>query len=143
LFILYVNEIPEISAQTDTSKLFADDVKRYFLRINSADFQAGLDKFCKWCSDWQLTIAPAKCCAVQIRRYENRTQNKIDFKIGGYILPVVSEIKDLGVLIDNQLDFSAHIKGVVSKAKQRICLLFKCFNSKNRWLLLKAYNSYI
>jgi hypothetical protein len=143
LFILYVNEIPEISAQTDTSKLFADDVKRYSLRINSADFQAGLDQFCKWCSDWQLTIAPAKCCAVQIRRYEKRTQNKIDFKIGGYILPVVSEIKDLGVLIDNQLDFSAHIKGVVSKAKQRIYLLFKCFNSRNMSLLLKAYNSYI
>ena len=143
LFILYVNDIPEMSAPTDTSKLFADDVKRYSLRINSADFQSGLDRFCKWCSDWQLTIAPTKCCAVQIRRYEKRTQNQIDFKIGSHILPVVSEIKDLGILIDNQIDFSAHIKGVASKAKQRIYLLFKCFKSRNMSLLLKAYNSYI
>ena len=143
LFILYVNDIPEMSASTDTSKLFADDVKRYSLRINSADFQSGLDRFCKWCSDWQLTIAPTKCCAVQIRRYEKRTQNQIDFKIGSHILPVVSEIKDLSILIDNQIDFSAHIKGVASKAKQRIYLLFKCFKSRNMSLLLKAYNSYI
>jgi hypothetical protein len=55
----------------------------------------------------------------------------------------VTEIKDLGVLIDNQLTFSTHIRSVVGKAKQRIYLLFKCFYSINASLLLKAYVSYI
>ena len=132
-----------MSSSTDTSKLFADDVKRYTLRLNYADFQAGLDQLCQWCSDWQLSIAPLKCCALNIRRFNNRSQDKIEYKLGSDILPVVSEIKDLGVLIDNQLSFSTHIRGIVGKAKQRIYLLFKCFNSRNKSLLLKAYVAYI
>jgi hypothetical protein len=143
LFILYVNDIPDSSSSADFSKLFADDVKRYTSRLNFAEFQAGLDEFCQWCSDWQLSIAPSKCCAFHIRRYSNRTQGKIYYKLNRYVLPVVSEIKDLGVLINNQISFSTHIRGVVGKAKQRIYLLFKCFNSRNKSLLLKAYISYI
>jgi hypothetical protein len=132
-----------MSAPSDTSKLFADDVKRYTLRVNSAKFQPGLDKLWEWCLIWQLGIAPTKCCTLHIRRFNTRSQDSIEYKLGNHSIPTVTEIKDLGVLIDNQLTFSTHIRSVVGKAKQRIYLLFKCFYSRNAVLLLKAYVSYI
>ena len=39
----------------------------------------------------------------------------------------LDEIKDLGVIMDNRLNFSSQITAVISKAKQRLYLLRKCF----------------
>ena len=39
----------------------------------------------------------------------------------------LSEVNDLGVYMDNKLHFSKQITAVVSKAKQRLYLLKKCF----------------
>jgi len=148
LFILYVNDLPEMCENGDTTKLFADDLKRYSLAAYPNSLQTGLDKLNTWCSDWQLTVAPAKCCCLEINR--NYKHDKADnvlpmqsYFLGGQNIPFVNETKDLGVLVDSCLSFSDHIRGVVGKAKQRIYLLFKCFVSRDVSLLLKAYVSYV
>jgi ribonucleases P/MRP protein subunit RPP40 len=143
LFILYVNDIPNASANTDTSKLYADDVKRYALSCNFNQFQIGLTKLDAWCLNWQLSVAPAKCSVFKLNRYSSRQENNAVYHIGNQILSNITEIDDLGITIDKQLSFSNHIHGVVGKAKQRIYLLFKCFTSRNVSLLLKAYVSYV
>jgi hypothetical protein len=147
LFILYVNDLPEMSETGDVTKLFADDLKRYSISVNSKSIQTGLNKISTWCSDWQLTLAPSKCCCLEITRSSKPNNVEIDsailFKIGGQSIPFVKEIKDLGVLVDEHLSFSDHIHGVVGKAKQRIYLLFKCFVSRNVSLLMKAYVTYV
>ena len=63
--------------------------------------------------------------------------------LGGQKFLLSEKLRDLGVLVDNHLSFSDHIRGIVGKAKQRIYLLFKCFVSRNISLLLKAYVSYV
>ena len=81
--------------------------------------------------NWQLPVAPAKCSVLKISRFNGRPQNNSVYHIGNHVLPVVSEIDDLGIVIDKQLSLSNHIHGVVGKAKQRIYLLFKCFISRH------------
>jgi hypothetical protein len=56
---------------------------------------------------------------------------------------MVNDVKDLGVLFDTRLRFSAHIAQVVSKSKQRLFLLFRAFRIREKNPLLRAYKSYI
>jgi len=43
------------------------------------------------------------------------------------ILPVVDEVKDLGVIIDSHLSFDAHITKIVATAFTRANVIHKCF----------------
>ena len=50
-----------------------------------------------------------------------------------YRLTVTTEEKDLGVLVDDKLDFGKHIKEIVRKANQRIGLIrggFDCLDKE-------------
>ena len=112
LFILYINDLPEMSEVEDITKLFADDLKRYSMAENSKNVQTGLDKLSTWCSDWQLTLAPAKCCCLDIicsSKHDNSDDDRSDlYSLGGQSIPFVRETRDLGVLVDNHLSFSGH-----------------------------------
>ena len=112
---------------------------------NSKSVKTGLDKISTWSSDWQLTLA--KCCCLEIicsYKHDNSDGYHSDsYSLGGQSIPFVRETRDLGVLVDNHLSFSGHIRATVGKAKQRIYLLLKCFASRNMSILLKAYISYI
>jgi hypothetical protein len=58
-------------------------------------------------------------------------------------LGVLEIVKDLGVLVDSKLNFSAQIDSIVVKAKQRIFLIFKSFESRDVTLFVFAYKTYI
>jgi len=51
--------------------------------------------------------------------------------------------KDLGICTDSSLKFSSHISQIVAKADTRACVIHKCFLSKNRNILVKAYVTYV
>jgi ribonuclease P/MRP protein subunit RPP40 len=61
----------------------------------------------------------------------------------GSILQETKCIRDLGVMFNGHLEFSDHISGIISKAKQRIFLLHKCFVTKDPATLVLAFNTYI
>jgi hypothetical protein len=144
LFIIYVNEIPDMSEVGDVTKLFADDVKRYAITNNTHSVQPGLDRLGQWCRDWQLNLAPTKSCCLKIKRKCNASSDGAKpYTIGGHDIPYVNEYKDLGILVDDHLSFASHINSVISRAKQRVYLLFKCFVSRDILLLMKAYVSYV
>jgi hypothetical protein len=58
-------------------------------------------------------------------------------------IDAVKQIRDLGVLVDSNLKFSAHIAKIVANAKQRSALLFRSFVTSEFKTLLFAYKSYI
>ena len=58
-------------------------------------------------------------------------------------LQTQSCVKDLGVLIDDQLTFSAHINSIVHKASCRAGLIFTCFTSRNLNSLVRAFITYV
>ena len=109
------------------TKLFADDLKRYSMAENSKSVQTGLDKISTWCSDWQLTLAPAKCCCLKIicsSKHDNSDDDRSDlYNLGGQSIPFVRETRDLGVLVDNHLSFSGHIQQLVKRNSEFIYFL--------------------
>ena len=52
-------------------------------------------------------------------------------------------VKDLGVLVDQKLNFKAHIEDCVIRARQRSALIFRGFLSRNIHNLILAYTSFI
>ena len=62
-----------------------------------------------------------------------------DLFINAACLPLVNIVKDHGILIDSQL----HINSMIAKAHARACLIFRCFISKDRHSLIKAFITYV
>ena len=49
----------------------------------------------------------------------------------------------LGILTDSQLKLDLHINSMIAKAHARACLIFRCFVSKDRHSLIKAFITYV
>jgi len=65
------------------------------------------------------------------------------FLLNGNPLKICNTVRDLGVIIDCELKFSEHISCIVRQAMLRSRLILRCFLSRNRDLLLKAFIAYV
>ena len=63
--------------------------------------------------------------------------------INAVCLPLVNTVKDLGILIDSLLKLDLHINSIVAKAHARAYLICRCFVSKDRHSLIKAFITYV
>ena len=127
------------------SKLFADDYKAY----NAVDYklypmlmQKSLDSLCSWSDTWQLDLALSKCGSLMLA-CGTKYVDENDLIVGDHVLSTFDTIIDLGVTIDCDLRFAKHIKNMVSKARQRIFLIFKSFLVRDVDILTIAFKSYI
>jgi len=122
-------------------KLFADDVKLYVKVINDVavdDLQRALAALVQWAEDWQLALSVDKCCMLCIGKdVVNR------FSICDVPLPVVTFTRDLGITATQNLSFSQHITGIVTKAHHRANMIHRCFVSRNINLLVRAFTVYV
>ena len=145
LFLVYINDLVDIFPEIVTSKLFADDAKIY-TEIGSVDdvdtLQNSLDELSVWADKWQLNIAVKKCFTIDILR-----KRKCDVFYNNVIedceLDDVTKARDLGVIVDSRLKFHDHVSYVVTEAKKRCFLIYRCFYSKSARSLLRGFNSYI
>lgn len=125
LFIIFVNDLP--SSVVSTAKLFADDTKLYRQIISVSDcdnLQDDLNTLSAWSKLWLLKFNALKCIVLKIRQALNYT-----YTLNGVELDVVSEQKDLGVLISNDLLPRKHILEITKKANQRVGLIRRCFTN--------------
>ena len=65
------------------------------------------------------------------------------YLLNNQCLTCVDSIRDLGVTVDNKLKFDKHINLMSRKALLRCHLILKCFHSRDRCLLVKAYCTYV
>jgi hypothetical protein len=127
------------------AKLFADDLKTYNMfnyRSNPDSVQNSLDSLAAWSKAWQLQLAVSKCGSILLKG-NSPFADINELFIDNNPLAVLHCIKDLGVLVDSKLNFSAHIDSIVVKAKQRIYLIFKSFQSREVALFVFAFKTYI
>jgi hypothetical protein len=104
-------------------------------------FQRTIDAVCDWSALWQLPLSTGKCYWMLLTN-----KPKLDlgqFFIDGAPLAPVHEIKDLGVIFNANLNFSNHINSIISRAKQRLFLICKCFVSSDWPALIIAFKTYI
>ena len=148
MFSLFINDICENLSDLDIKfKLFADDLKLYSCHNNdlSDDLQTALNRLTTWCKDWQLNLATEKCFLMRIS-YNRNIANLSDspkYILDNKVLNVCKNAKDVGVIIDNKLNFDEHISLIVRKATTRARLILKSFKSRDQNNLIKAYLTYV
>ena len=140
LFIIYINYICKITSSVKddaTFNFFANNVKVYTFITNVESaimLQHYLDLICNLATSCQLKLSPTKCTVLSLGKAQIMTLNHCC----DVVLPIINQMADLGILINDQLSLSPHIDTVCTKAKQRAALILNCFYSRNKFLLIRA-----
>ena len=141
-FVLFINDITNCFDALSTCKLYADDVKLYtsFNHHSGPDsLLASLAKVQQWAIDWQLKLNPLKCSVLHLGSRNPKNKYVIDDKIR----KSPDFVRDLGIAYDCKLSFNVYIDSIVSKAYQRVNLIFRSFYSRDPKILKLAYNTYV
>ena len=145
LFLLFINDLPDIFDNSVSAKLFADDLKAYdiFNTLEDGDkIQSALNNLIEWSNKWQLNLSVSKCGSLLVVG-KSSFEDTHKLTVNGDTLNIFHSTKDLGVFIDSHLSFSEHISGIISKANQRIYLLLKTFRNRSIKLMIFAFKVYI
>jgi len=85
-----------------------------------------------------------KCFTCSICSYRSNAHSpRQSYMNNNTVLPSVNCVRDLGVIVDCHLKFDAHISLIVRKAMLRSRLILKCFSSRNKDLMMKAFFTYV
>jgi ribonucleases P/MRP protein subunit RPP40 len=144
LFIIFINDLFQFLPKAAKTMLFADDMKSYLIARNEecvTNFSLILDSINNWARQWKLCISVEKSGWLRISN--KHLLHKPTFYIGGNILKEFLCVKDLGLQYNGQVNFSQHIKSIVSKAKQRCYVIRKCFCSSDISIMKAAFKSYV
>ena len=143
LFLIYVNEIPEIIKSC--VKMFADDTKLW-RKIQSEEdeqiLQQDLDRLEDWSKEWLLKFNASKCKVMQIGRKKTMNYHLRD----GTDIVNLEETemeKDLGVWINKDLKWSQQCRKSASKAMAVLGMIKRSFKQIDIDSFKILYNTYI
>ena len=127
LFIMYVNDIPDIVKSNVW--IFADDTKLFTTTDKTITLQEDLDNLIKWGELWELTFNVIKCKVI----HYGQNNPESDYIMNDKKLESVDEECDLGVNFTRELKFSQHIAKKVNKANSMLALIKEHLNI---WILI-------
>ena len=125
LFILFVNDIPELIKSIIL--MYADDTKLISAILSDSptnSLASDLKLLEEWSEKFQMKFHPNKCHVMHfgsknpMHDYTMRKDNEL------HTLEKVSSEKDLGITIDDKLKFSEHINAKINKANQIVIMIY-------------------
>ena len=123
-----------------TVKLYANDAELYSC-IQCADdmysLQLGFDFVHNWSLAWQLSLSVTKCTVLQLCR----SLGTGSYIINNINLPMCHKTRDLGILVESEINFKEHIYNITASANQRAFLIknVSCRRILHRLLKLSRY----
>jgi hypothetical protein len=122
LFSLYVNDIATPSRHVELAQYAADTAvvatsRSPSLLVGYLEAYLGRLELC--IRDWRITIKVSKNTAVLFVQAARRIQKPRDVQFLGEPIQWVGIARHLGVTLDTQLTWSAHVNQVGKKAAQR------------------------
>ena len=117
LFLLYINDLPDL--WMSISKFYADDGKIIGKEVDTNKgvqrVQADVDTASNWVDDWLMQLNDGKCAVVHMEKLNPNTTYTIRKPDGRRVELQSSEgERDLGVTVDNKLEFSEHIRAATA-----------------------------
>jgi len=143
--VLYINDIVDNLSCTCTAYLFGDDMKLFngiTQDMDMARLQSDICAVDAWIDHWLLKLNAQKCKAMTVSRCNKHRSTGTSYHLpaagSNHQLQMVPEEKDLGVVIDSNLQFDNHILGKVKTANRILGLIKRCFKNLdiNSFLLL-------
>lgn len=143
LFIIFINDIVK-SVVNCNIHLFADDTMLYITGKNIKDMvntmNNELENVYKWLCDNNLKVNIDKCkCMVLGKKYKLKTSdNRYAIKINNEVIERVSEIKYLGIVLDEQLNFKSHVNYIIRKIANKTNFLRRIVSMFTRLTIYKS-----
>uniref|UniRef100_A0A1Y1M3U5 Reverse transcriptase domain-containing protein n=1 Tax=Photinus pyralis TaxID=7054 RepID=A0A1Y1M3U5_PHOPY len=139
LYVIYTSQITK-SLSNCAYHLYADDTQLVYTfggyDINQANriINVDLDRLIKTSERHGLLINMSKCYVMLFGRVKTRsdTIDSIKIKIKDKVLPVVDDVKNLGVTFDYQLRFKKHISELLRRAYCNLKLIYSNRQYLNR-----------
>ena len=119
LFVIYINTMVERVKDSEVY-LYADDMK-IFREVNSVEdchkLQGDLDNLFDWTKESLLKFHPDKCISMRLGSGKRKTYLPAHtYNMNNVPLTHSHAEKDLGVIIDSELNFDSHITSKINKA---------------------------
>ena len=153
LFILFINDLEQVVLSSKVS-FFADDT-RVSKRIGCHDdclmLQEDLYRILEWSRNNNMKLHEQKFellnhlhnsknpCA-ELPFYSTTLQYKVSSED---VLYPVEEVRDLGVMVSNDLKWSKHIGNMVSKARSTLSWMLSVFRTRDRIVMTTLYKSLV
>ena len=146
-FLVYIDDLTK-DLQCNV-KLFDDDTSLFTVvhASNSAasDINHGLELIRQWPHDWRVWFNPdpQKQAVELIFSRKKIKADHPDISFNNAPVMKVDEHKQLGIILDSTLSFSAHIKSAISKSRKGIGLLKYLSKYLPRHTLNELYKLYV
>ena len=147
LFIIYINDLPnEVESEV---RFFADDTKLFTHSNEQRDreiLQADLDRLHQWSVAWLLNFHPEKCCTLKLGKpasdqtYFMADKNSTS---GKHPLKTSKAEKDLGVVVDSQLNFKDHVSQATTKANRILGVIRRSFDHLTDHTFVQLYKALV
>ncbi|XP_069136782.1 uncharacterized protein [Argopecten irradians] len=97
----------------------------------------------KWAENWLMTLNLTKCKHMEIGNNEKTSQYNIRNESSNITIQKVSTEKDLGVIIDEKLNFSEQANIAAQKGNRIMGVIFKSFTYMDQHIFRTLYKSLV
>ena len=130
--MLYINSIVKVLLDSVTCLSFADDVRIYTVvrsdrPTDKVNLQNALDRVSDWSVKWQMPISAGKCSVTVYGKSVTITK---PYYLCGCRLKFMDIVKDVGVTMNCNLQFTEHINCIVGKAHSRAYLIMVALRNR-------------
>lgn len=144
LFSFFVSDLISFCLTPDVlDELFADDLKILSAILTSLNnpLQTFLSKLEVWMAENELEISISKC---NVLHCLPKVNPKISYFFNGFKIPNnQTSIRDLGIIVSDDLSWDEHINTISKKALARLFILFRSLKSRSSKLLVHMYHTYV
>ena len=144
LFLIYVNDLATVSKHAITI-LFADDTNAIY-RSHSYDalnqiITADLQRISDWFKANKLALNESKTKFIIFHKFRNKPPSNFIITLNNVELERVEYTKFLGVLVQENLSWAAHVNYICNRVSKATALLAKLKHYLPKYVLLIIYNS--
>ena len=146
LFLLYVNDLP--SSSNFKTTLFADDTLLQLFDCNTKKFEKRVDNELNiinfWLRNNKISLSISRTNYMLIDNYINdSTKKHFEIKLQQNVLNRVRNVKYLGMLIDDGLNWDPHIKQLSLQLSKSSAIIYRLRNFVDTETLKLLYYSLI
>lgn len=149
LFLLFINDLPLYTSNVNTD-LYADDTTLYAIQDSLEVIENNLDSalnnlhiWCK-CNGMLLNSTKTKVMLVTTNQKRKRLNtDKLNLIYNDESLSMTTSDKILGVCVDNNLNWTEHVKSLTKKIASNIWLLSKIKKFLSQAHRVQFYKSFI
>ena len=122
LFSVLITDFPD-SCEFTSCYLCADDAKIVYIGDSPSLMQQDLNNLALWCYENVMSLNANKC-------YHLSLAKSCSYSISNEALTVVTQQKDLGIIMENSLKWSSHVAQKCHKAMTVLMMLKRKFDGK-------------